>query len=98
MAKQHHSAQIDRDDEKFTQHARTYRLIARYQGIDVSTYATPKEVVHTMLMHASEIKVDITFPKAPRSNGRYEGDKGHRYNGPSKRTIRRRASRAPHSA
>ena len=94
---QKHSVQIDRDDERFTQHAITYRLVAQLNGVAVPTYASPHEVVHATLLACPQGR-DITFPAVPKLNGAWEGNKGHRYNGPSKRTLKRRGSRALRSA
>lgn len=90
---QKHSVQIDRDAEKFTTHAITYRLIAHQCGVAVPTYASPIEVMRAILAACPQGQ-DITFPKAPRSNGRYEGDKGTRYHGPSKHTLNKRKGSA----
>ena len=97
---QKHSTQINRDNERFTQYAITCRDMAYIYGVQathIPTYATPVEVMDAVRLHAPTGN-DFTLPAAPKLTGSYEGDKGTTYSGPSKRTLKRRASRAMRSA
>jgi len=94
---QKHSTQVSRDDERFTTYAVACRMAAQMQGLTVpSPYATATEIAAavTDLAYGWQASSNFTLPAPPKVNGRYEGNKGHRYNGPSKRTLKRRGSRA----
>lgn len=105
MAKHNSSStQIDRDNERFTQYAIQCRTLAHIYGVQVPTYTPPCEVAVIMATHVQPDPLRFTLqprfalPTPPKLNGQYEGDKGTRYHGPSKRTLKRRASRAQRSA